>query len=641
MATIAPKDEAKHDMNISIQNQQQPSKNRSKKSKRRRLPKDAAIAIVGSGMGGLSAALALKKAGFTSITVYERDSHFSERRDGYGLTLSYNPKGPLAKLGLLESVARVDCPSRSHYVFRPDGSILGYYGNAFHNVGASSSRRGLGQRGNLRVPRQVLRRIMLDELLAESSCCDQSGGTGTSSSEGNGRPNPNIKWGKRLVSFDDRVAQIGGNTFSCDEGGIGAVTLKFNDGTTENADLLIGSDGIRSTVTRTLLQKSKGGEINTKDGLAYLGIMIVLGITDNFFHPLLDERGFYTLDGINRLFTMPYAGSRLDDILDSKDKDKVEPRRHYMWQLSWDEPDFDKARELSEAGPEALKREVERRCHGWHDPVLDMVHSTSLEKIWGTGLQDRDPQQLISLVPGFQSGGQSRVVVLGDASHAMSCFKGQGANQALADGPLLASWLEKSSVDSAICAFLREMVARTGEKVMASRDAAMFLHSPIVLEETEDFAGVRQERVPDFLKLLEKEHISAAMGEKLDAAICALLSKGGNDYVQAAAVEDNTRNSTANALESDALSYASSGNTAGLRHLSPDVIHCAVDSDRRTCLHLAALGGHYFTCRFLLIESFMPCSILDSAGNTPLHSACLGGDSRTIKLFSSIPLGVL
>ena len=105
------------------------------KRKRRRLPHDAKIAVIGSGMGGLSAALSLKQAGFSNVTVYERDVHFSERRDGYGLTLSYNEKGPLAKLGLLETVARVDCPSRSHYVFKPDGTILGYYGNAFHNVG--------------------------------------------------------------------------------------------------------------------------------------------------------------------------------------------------------------------------------------------------------------------------------------------------------------------------------------------------------------------------------------------------------------------------------------------------------------------------------------------------------------------------
>lgn len=156
------------------------------KRKRRRLPHDAKIAIIGSGMGGLSAALSLKQAGFANVTVYERDAHFSERRDGYGLTLSYNEKGPLAKLGLLETVARVDCPSRSHYVFRPDGTILGYYGNAFHNVGVEdlSQRRGLGQRGNLRVPRQVLRRIMMDELLASPTSTTNADGTGTGSATG-------------------------------------------------------------------------------------------------------------------------------------------------------------------------------------------------------------------------------------------------------------------------------------------------------------------------------------------------------------------------------------------------------------------------------------------------------------------------
>lgn len=634
MATVELKGSGRGcDGNLSIQpEQRKPSNKRAKKSKRRRLPRDASIAIIGSGMGGLSTAIALKKAGFTNITVYERDNNFSERKDGYGLTLSYNPKGPLAKLGLLEKVARVDCPSRSHYVFKPDGSILGYYGNAFHNIGSTESRRGLGQRGNLRVPRQVLRRIMLNELLAQSSSSESADGSGSAADEGKVR----IKWGKRLVSFKDRVAQTDGNTFSCDEKGTGAVSLKFEDGTAEEADLLVGSDGIRSTVTRTLLANRKEGGMHTEDGLSYLGIMIILGITDNFAHPLLDERGFYTLDGTHRLFTMPYCGSKLDDILCSNDKNTVEPRRRYMWQFSWYEPDFNKARELSRAGSKALQKEVERRCQGWHEPVLDMVQATSLKNIWGTGLQDRNPQQVMSLIPGFRSGGQSRVVVLGDAFHAMSCFKGQGANQALADGPLLTSWLEKSSIDSAIRGFMREMAARTGEKVKASRDAATFLHSPRVLEKSEDFAGVRKEMVPDFLNFLEKERIGASLGGKLDSFICELIAKTNRKYVPAAEVEEDKANSKDMLLEADALAYATSGDTAGLRRLPPGIIHCAVDLERRTCLHLAALGGHYFTCRFLLTESFVPCDILDSAGNTPLHSACLGRDLRTMKLLSAI-----
>ena len=87
--------------------------------KRMKLDKNhSRVVIVGGGLGGLSAALALEKAGFTQISLFERDESFEQQKEGYGLTLTYNPKGPLAALGILEQVAQQDCPSRSHYLFR-------------------------------------------------------------------------------------------------------------------------------------------------------------------------------------------------------------------------------------------------------------------------------------------------------------------------------------------------------------------------------------------------------------------------------------------------------------------------------------------------------------------------------------------
>lgn len=625
-----------------ISEHQQPSPKKPKiitpKRKRRRLPHDAKIAIIGSGMGGLSAALSLKQAGFTNVTVYERDAHFSERRDGYGLTLSYSEKGPLAKLGLLETVARVDCPSRSHYVFRPDGTILGYYGNAFHNVGVEdiSHRRGLGQRGNLRVPRQVLRRIMMDKLLAPPSTTDADGTTSIGKAT--------VQWGKRLVSFEDRVMKMGGgNAFTCDDdgNGQGAVHIAFEDGATEEVDLLIGSDGIRSYVTRSLLSKAKpSNEHDYNDGgLSYLGIMIVLGITNNFYHPLLDERGFYTLDGSNRLFTMPFEGNKLDDAMNGDGTNNPKPKRRYMWQLSWYEPDEEKARTLSQAGPNALIDEVNRRCKDWHEPVLDMVGRTDPRNVWGTGLQDRDPEQLMSLVPAFRSGSQSRVVVLGDAVHAMSCFKGQGANQALTDGPLLASWLGKASIDSAVRGFMREMVARTKEKVSASREAASFLHSPAVLDHSEDFAGVQTEMVPQFLDLLAKKNIGAPLAEKLDSCIGTFLKgEEGRRFVSVTSEpsEDEKSSKKADLLRGRALACAERGDSAGLRRLPPYSIHSALDSNERNCLHLAARGGHYYTCRYLITESWMPTDSKDGAGKTPLDQARISKDTQTTKLLAAV-----
>jgi len=95
------------------------------KKTKRRLESGDFIAIVGSGLSGLSAALSLERAGFTNIHIYERDECFSARKEGYGLTLTYNPTGILHELGVLDQIANADCPSRSHYLFDGAGRIRG------------------------------------------------------------------------------------------------------------------------------------------------------------------------------------------------------------------------------------------------------------------------------------------------------------------------------------------------------------------------------------------------------------------------------------------------------------------------------------------------------------------------------------
>jgi hypothetical protein len=296
----------------------------SKKCKRQRLEKSSRIAIVGSGLGGLSAAICLEQAGFTNVTVYEKRQS-DQLPPGYGLTLTYNPKGALAQMGLLEEVASRDCPSRSHYMFAKDGTILGYYGNAF------TSDRGIGQRGNLRLPRHELRDIMVQHVKAS------------------------ILYGKRLVTFEP-------DPLSRDQS-----MLVFDDGTTESGvDLLVGADGMNSAVLKTLMP-------NGDDLLSYLGIFLILGISD-FCHSLLDERGFYTLDGSHRLFTMPYQGSRIDK----------KAKRRIMWQLSFVLKDYQRARTLCSAGPAALQSLVLEIVKTWHDPVAELVRATNIDTIWGT-----------------------------------------------------------------------------------------------------------------------------------------------------------------------------------------------------------------------------------------------------------------
>jgi 2-polyprenyl-6-methoxyphenol hydroxylase-like FAD-dependent oxidoreductase len=77
--------------------------------------------IVGAGIGGLSAAIALRQAGW-NIRVFERAA--SPRELGFGLALAPNAMAALQDLGVADVVsARGFIPRRGEFR-RPDGTVL-------------------------------------------------------------------------------------------------------------------------------------------------------------------------------------------------------------------------------------------------------------------------------------------------------------------------------------------------------------------------------------------------------------------------------------------------------------------------------------------------------------------------------------
>lgn len=90
---------------------------------------------------------------------------------------------------------------------KSDGFVMGYFGNAF------VPHRGHGQRGNLRVPRPILRDIMLDKIKknAVDGC------------------NIAIHWKLKLENFDIYDSQMDGRQ---------KIKIGFEDGTVlEDFDL--------------------------------------------------------------------------------------------------------------------------------------------------------------------------------------------------------------------------------------------------------------------------------------------------------------------------------------------------------------------------------------------------------------------
>ena len=252
----------------------------------------------------------------------------------------------------------------------------------------------------------------------------------------------------------------------------GVVT--FEDGTTsERFDVIVGADGVRSRIAR--------------NKPTYLGYVVALGIAPSAaVPPHLRHQTWQCLDGVaNRMYSMPFDGCTdastdpADDVSATSD---VEPR--VMWQFSWREADEGAARVLAKAGGFTIRETVQERCRDWASYVPHLVSETAPEDIVAYALVDVDAVRCVV---------DDRTVLIGDAAHAMSPFKGQGANQALIDGVELARRLYRVpslrprsapppprgalSVEEALLDFERECIMRVTPKLNMSRANAQLTHS--------------------------------------------------------------------------------------------------------------------------------------------------------------------
>lgn len=389
------------------------------------------VAIIGAGIGGVALAVACLHRGIP-FTIYERDENFESRSQGYGLTLQQASKA-IEGLGIFSLDGVV---STRHLVHTIEGKVIGEWGV---RKWLQTEEKKATKRTNIHIARQALRLALLQQLGQDK-----------------------IQWKHQLINF-----------VTSENEGVD-LTFQVNGETkTAKADLVVGADGIRSSVRRLLI----GDDISP---LRYLDCIVILGICplkdiENVDSPLLDSATvFQTANGHERIYIMPY------------DADSV------MWQLSFPMLE-DEAKELSLKGPKALKEEAIRRTQ-WHDPIPQILMATEANKISGYPVYDRE------LLSSTLLSKEKQITLIGDAAHPMSPFKGQGANQALLDALSLARkifkgcksaahWKKAGIRESVLNEFETEMLKRSAIKVKDSAAAAEFLHSDIVLYEGNEPRG--------------------------------------------------------------------------------------------------------------------------------------------------------
>ena len=309
-------------------------------------------AIVGGGIGGLSAANALRRRGL-DVTVFEQARALGEV--GAGVFIYPNSLRQLERMGFCDALAAVGAKvgPGSEYC-RMDGTV----------VGPILTTDSSGWNGMYGMHRADLLNVLASALPASS-----------------------IRTDHRCTGFeqDETVAR-----------------LRFANGESAEADVVIAADGIQSVLQRHVV---------TPQPPEYSGVRAYRGLIPREKLPQWRNEAHQVWMGDGKHFMVfpVRTGSLLNYV-------GFVPTRTETVE-SWSAP--------------GDRNELAASFQGWDPVVTELLEK--VETCFWWGLYDRRP---------LASWTKGRLALLGDAAHAMLPHLGQGANQAIEDGVALAVLLE-------------------------------------------------------------------------------------------------------------------------------------------------------------------------------------------------------
>ncbi|HKU43584.1 MAG TPA: FAD-dependent monooxygenase [Polyangiales bacterium] len=304
--------------------------------------------VVGGGIGGLTAAIALRRAG-VDVSIYERAQELKER--GAALGVTSNAVAALRALGI-------------HGALEAQGAVVEVFrihdarGRQIADIPMKELQQELG------VPSVCLQRSALQRVLLDAAQgCEIQLGAKCEGFEANGR----------------------------------GVRVRFADGRSAEADILIGADGLYSAVRQKLLGP---------EAPRYGGYVCWLA-TIPYQHPRLTNGyvGFYW--GRGTRFGLIDIGNG----------------EAYWWGT-------ENRRQRADPNESAasIKQNVLRCFEGYADEVRSAVAATPADAVLQLDALDR---------PFSKQWGNGPVTLLGDAAHPMLTSLAQGACMAMEDAVVL------------------------------------------------------------------------------------------------------------------------------------------------------------------------------------------------------------
>ena len=324
--------------------------------------------IIGGGIGGLTTAIALRRAGIDAL-VCERVAEL--REIGAGLSLWANALKAFDQLGLAEPIRRLR-------VADLNGGLRSWRGDTLSELSSGRLETTFGEVS------VIVHRAELLELLR----C--------------GLPPEAILLNANCVGFEQ------------DRSG---VTAHFADGRSVRGDLLIGADGLHSTIRAQLFGQQQP---------RYAGYTAWRAVTAFDYAPLRVSESWGC--GV-RFVQVAMSGAR---VYWFAGRNAIEGERD---------------------AAVGRKRELLQLFNGWHAPIEALIEATAEAAILRHDVYHRDPLRRWS---------DGRMTLLGDAAHPMTSDMGQGACQAIEDAVALAKCLgADGDVVSALRAYERRRIPRT------------------------------------------------------------------------------------------------------------------------------------------------------------------------------------
>jgi salicylate hydroxylase len=309
-------------------------------------------AIIGGGISGLSAANALIRRGI-DVTVYEQAPALGEV--GAGVFTYPNALRPLERMGLGDAFAQAGAkvgPGSEYY--RMNGTL----------VGKVLTTDSSGWNGMYGMHRADLLNIFANVI-----------------------PPGAIRTGHRCIGFEQDAR---------------AAYVKFDNGNTEEADVVIACDGIHSTLQKYVVEASPP---------EYSGSRAYRGLIERKKLPSWRKEAHQIWMGDGKHFMV--FPVRRGELLNYVGFVPTSTQTAESWSAIGD------------------REELAASFEGWDGPVLELLDK--VETCFWWGLYDRRP---------LATWTRRRLLLLGDAAHAMLPHLGQGANQGIEDGVALAVFLE-------------------------------------------------------------------------------------------------------------------------------------------------------------------------------------------------------